>query len=362
MKIVDFILVVKEHLLSWQTDLSNREPKLIRCLLELYDEIDLNGNGILEWDEFTNFIIEKATVLNNIKTKQDEIKSYTLSNTKIQVKSASIIKQEEGKADISVVQPKMFTSINKAIYIPDIDRLAFYQEGSDEIYFMNHDSGVLNSKKLVIVPKPLSVELSSVKKEADGTIKIEKKEAVIDRKTIILDMLYIKDKKYQVLLTSSNDGYVRGWRYTSNGFVLAFQPNNPNETLEHHFKNDIYCLEWDGVNELLYCGQKDGQINIWNLKTDTETSLEKDSHTKVIMDMIAMPKLQFLVSAALDGNLILWDTLHYKKKRVYKEHKRGIVSLAFNESLILLFSGGFDHDICVWNPYIGNFHFINFSL
>ena len=156
-------------------------------------------------------------------------------------------------------------------------------------------------------------------------------------------------------MTSSNDDFVRGWRYTSNGFVIAMQPNNASEILEHHFKNDRYCLEWDGVNELLYCGQKDGQINIWNLKTDTESSLDRDSHNKVIMDMIAMPKLQFLASAALDGNLILWDTLTYKKKRVYKEHKRGIVSLAFNESLILLFSGGVDHDICVWNPYIGTF-------
>ena len=43
----------------------------------LFHEIDLNGNGKLEWDEFTNFIIEKATVLNSIKSKKDEIKSYS---------------------------------------------------------------------------------------------------------------------------------------------------------------------------------------------------------------------------------------------------------------------------------------------
>ena len=30
MNLVDFILVVKEHLLSWQPDISNREKKLIR--------------------------------------------------------------------------------------------------------------------------------------------------------------------------------------------------------------------------------------------------------------------------------------------------------------------------------------------
>ena len=32
MGLVDFILVVKEHLLSWQIDIPNREQKLIRCL------------------------------------------------------------------------------------------------------------------------------------------------------------------------------------------------------------------------------------------------------------------------------------------------------------------------------------------
>ena len=69
MNITEFILVVKEHLLSWQVDISNRDIKLIRSLANLFEEIDLNGNGVLEWEEFTNYIIEKATVLNNIKTK-----------------------------------------------------------------------------------------------------------------------------------------------------------------------------------------------------------------------------------------------------------------------------------------------------
>lgn len=52
MNLTEFILVVKEHLLSWQMDIPNREEKLIRCLVNLFNEIDLNGNGILEWEEF----------------------------------------------------------------------------------------------------------------------------------------------------------------------------------------------------------------------------------------------------------------------------------------------------------------------
>ena len=62
-----------------QIDIPNREIKLIRCLCNLFEEIDLNGNGVLDWQEFQNYVIEKATVLNNIKSKTDEIKSYTKS-------------------------------------------------------------------------------------------------------------------------------------------------------------------------------------------------------------------------------------------------------------------------------------------
>ena len=50
-------------------------------------------------------------------------------------------------------------------------------------------------------------------------------------------------------------------------------------------------MEFDSESELLYCGQKDGNINIWNLKTDTKNYLEKNIHKSEIMSMIAMPKL-----------------------------------------------------------------------
>lgn len=133
MSLSEFILVVKEHLLSWQTDIPNRETKLVRCLTNLFEEIDLNGNGILEWDEFTNYVIEKATVLNNIKSKADEIKSYTKSNTRPM------------QLDQNKLLPHKFNNlVSKIIYIPHIDRLALYEEGSAEIHFMHPETGVMN--------------------------------------------------------------------------------------------------------------------------------------------------------------------------------------------------------------------------
>ena len=96
---------------------------------------------------------------------------------------------------------------------------------------------------------------------------------------------------------------------------------------------------------------------MWEKKTDSikqdflNDTKKNGRHTDVITKIIPMPKLQFVASASLDSRIILWD-FEYKFKWAYDEHTRGIVSLAFNEALILLLSAGFDHEIFVYNPYI----------
>jgi len=82
----------------------------------------LNNNGILDNEEFTNYVIEKATVLNNIKTKYDEIKSYSKSTVRPQEKF-------ENKS----IQKKFSNLIPKVIYLPNIDRLAFFEEETNVI-------------------------------------------------------------------------------------------------------------------------------------------------------------------------------------------------------------------------------------
>ena len=67
----EFIVIAKRHLKFWQVDTPNRDVSLVRYLTYLFNEIDINGNGDMEWEEFTNYVIEKATVLKNLKSKGD---------------------------------------------------------------------------------------------------------------------------------------------------------------------------------------------------------------------------------------------------------------------------------------------------
>ena len=98
----------------------------------------------MQWQQFTNYIIEKATVLKNLKSKNDEIKSYIKSQVTPKV--------------------KIDTLVNKLEYISDMDKIAYYQEASNVIYFMNAENGELFPKNLPITPKQLVVNISSVKK------------------------------------------------------------------------------------------------------------------------------------------------------------------------------------------------------
>mmetsp|Transcript_10788 Transcript_10788/g.9330 ORF Transcript_10788/g.9330 Transcript_10788/m.9330 type:complete len:205 (+) Transcript_10788:201-815(+) len=70
------------------------------------------------------------------------------------------------------------------------------------------------------------------------------------------------------------------------------------------------------------------------------------------MDIIPLPKLQLFATCSLDKTVILWTTNGNKVEKVYREHTRGVTSLTFNEPLILLISAGYDHQICIHNPYI----------
>ena len=111
----EFIGILKNHLLSWHPELPDRQNILIKLLAKLFGEIDLNNNGSMEWDEFTNYIIHssnKAT-LDNITYK---LKHYSYSRNTI---------DDSEYTDI----------ISYAFYIEKFNLVGLVQESRSVIYF-----------------------------------------------------------------------------------------------------------------------------------------------------------------------------------------------------------------------------------
>lgn len=91
--------------------------------------------------------------------------------------------------------------------------MAIFERGSNEIYFMNPANGKLNSNTLKVQPEPIIIQSMKIKKESNN-FKIEKGQVEIPRSTFVIDILYIPNfSGDQLLIVSSNDCYVRGYRY-----------------------------------------------------------------------------------------------------------------------------------------------------
>lgn len=87
---MEFISILKNHLLSWHPDLPDRERILVKLLDRLFSEIDLNDNGTLEWAEFTNYIIHNSNSLNNRNDADTfRLRFYSLARKTIDIKDIS---------------------------------------------------------------------------------------------------------------------------------------------------------------------------------------------------------------------------------------------------------------------------------
>lgn len=98
-----------------------------------------------------------------------------------------------------------------------------------------------------------------------------KKQVIVSSYNVtFLDMIYVSNDRYQILLTSSTDGYVRGWDINGNIPVLARQFENEEEKIVHQFPVEIHAMSWDDINDVLYCSSKSNKIYVWILKTDLQ--------------------------------------------------------------------------------------------
>lgn len=127
------------------------------------------------------------------------------------------------------------------------------------------NDGVLNQKQLKVQPKDINIDVMNIKKDNNYNVTLEKKELSINRRTIIIDCLYISD--YNLLMVSSNDGYIRGYRFVSNGFVPATFPKSEEYIEKEIQKTNISCMQWDGVIYIyIYIFINQNKLNLKNKK------------------------------------------------------------------------------------------------
>ena len=316
---LDFIGICKNHLLSWHPDLPNRKNIIIKLLNKLFKEIDLNKNGKIEWEEFTNYIIHNSNneQNNNIayslrhysmsKHNIDdsdftEIVSFAFYIEKYNIiglvqDSKSIIQFYDGstmnklKCEIDIKETQR--EINE-LEINDLNNrakdLIKKEEEEKRIKKKIHDERnimirnsiistpknkgsiinileknfVNNNKNIDDIPESLRLELQRLKTDNLNSIKNS-----INKKLTVLTTEFIPE--YDTLLISSSNNKISAWKYIENEFKNVNKISD-NIIDKNNFSCAIlstptpqYTMSWDPMQKYLYSGQMDGKILKWDL-------------------------------------------------------------------------------------------------
>ena len=136
-----FVTILKRHLLTWYPNLPNRENILIKLLSRLFDEIDLNSNGDLEWEEFSDYIIN-SSYQQNYEFSSYGLRQYSLS------KEEFFDHQEEININsmYNNSSNKIESIISNCFYIKKHQMIGIIHEGRSKILFFDS----LTNKKLNI--------------------------------------------------------------------------------------------------------------------------------------------------------------------------------------------------------------------
>jgi len=279
---------------------------LVSSLIDLFDQIDVNGDKHLEWKEFTGYIIEIG-MISKESSDVNLIKKYKPST------------KEDGDRHEAEV---------KKIY---------YFERPKQVVILEKDS-----------PK---LKCYNIRKQANKW----KANEILMHTGVVMSAEYVT--AWDVLATTTNNNLINFWRY-QDGYVFRNRITTPEIQL---------CMAYNEKgSKLLYTGGCDSVIHAYDpnpesisrevMHSEVSNSLtgddKKTGHTGKIMDLVMLPMHNGIISGGMDKLVCLWSLDKLELVRQLEGHQKGVYTVEWAEEASLIFSGGIEHGIYIWNPYV----------
>jgi WD40 repeat protein len=279
---------------------------LLLNLRELFDEIDINGDQLMEWTEFTAFITEKAGLTNAIGL--DSITEY-----------------RETLRDPSVRRPKKRSKpLQMCYYVQPLDAIAGCDDHSPvvQLYSAENGSSVGQLSSPEVTGMPTAIEYVG--------------------KPIVT--------RYQepgVLTVACADSSIVSWTLDARSKTNKKQFSVNSAWPTPHTQ---MSLQWVDRHELLFSGSVAGTVHAWDVENRDEVTC-LIGHSDMVLGLANLPTIDSIVSCSLDTTVSVWDILTGSRRQLLQGHKMGVTSVAYQDRRRLLFSAGFDHEALVWSPF-----------
>ena len=286
-------------------DISTEKEKIdyVEKLIDAFKQIDVNGDETLEWDEFSNFIVETG-ISKQKNNFVDVIRNYHLSTS---------IKDKQ-KHDNEIYKIYFFEQIKHLIVLENESKkilVYYYITGAIVANFVGHNGSVIAAEYL---------------------------------------------HGQNLVVTSGSDNCLMFWD-PSKGYQLV----NKIPTREIQL-----TLKWYRPQKYLITGGFDLVINIYKnlefndmgkLKNNIDLISLRRLHFEMITDILILKKQKLIAACDMRGLITLWHLHNFENKDKLQDpkygHHRGVLSLAAMEDRNWLFSCGTEHFVMVWDLVVG---------
>ncbi|OWZ21416.1 LOW QUALITY PROTEIN: hypothetical protein PHMEG_0004045 [Phytophthora megakarya] len=370
--LLDFVEIVLPGL----PKAKNAEEKAasISALIDLFEDIDINGDGVMEFDEFTSFCVDAGMVatrnqVSTLKHRYERDTKHTLKTTAA-VTPVSNSSAHVSTSNNSILNP-VSTEIERLKWSAEFKMFLVVENSARSIKIFTSEGKFVTEVSVASEKQTQSNGGASTSGSNNGGIPVNDVLLVGDgvafvtptsvsppsaSSVLVLDAVFIH--RFQWLGVSTTD------------FAIAFydmnesrKPSNSAGTSRSGKEFALLknlglttttaqlMLRFCESSALLLASGNDFVVNVWKV-VDAETKFlwgRLSGHTDLVLDAVELPPHDLLVTCDLRHTIKLWDLTDGRCRGALLSHERGVRQLCYSKQHDLLLSAGFEFEALAWD-------------
>ncbi|EQC39989.1 hypothetical protein SDRG_02649 [Saprolegnia diclina VS20] len=275
-----------------------RAIALLRLLCEMFDQIDINGDEQVDWEEFTTFCI----ALGMLSTKQ----SYDTSD----VSGVEYVYKQLRTAHATRPFPYHITKMRA---FEHVRKVAILEQESPLVAIFDMDGTFLHDMANVM------------------------KTSVMKDGLYILDIEHIPTRNCYVI--SSSDRILTLWNIVN---AVKGQYVQSGRFTNHHM---VRTIKWCATLKLCMTSSSKHTV-LWNFDAG-KIEHRLHGHSDLITDIVEVPGAPLFLTASYDHTVALWEMDRMRLVFAFEGHTQGVLHVDCIGNVLV--SCGFEHHARVWS-------------
>ncbi|KAL7679106.1 putative quinoprotein alcohol dehydrogenase-like superfamily [Plasmopara halstedii] len=359
--LVEFVEIVLSGLPHFDT--LDEKIATVSALIDLFEEIDINGDSVMEFKEFTSFCVEAG--MTAPRTQGTTLKHRYQRDPKSTFKTtAGSIVPTLSSISRAVNLPS--TKISNLKWSADFRMFLVIENSAQSVKFFTGEGKFVTDVSVRSSGSKVTTSDSSIKIDKsilNGVFGKDKKSVLMPPSATpletlslsILDAVFIY--RFLWLAVSTTDSVISFYKLNESRRQLS--PRNTPRSKNFELLQNLGILATTPQKMLRFCESSalllgsgnDFIVNVWKI-VDIETKIllrRLSGHFDLVMDALEVPLHDLLVTCDLQHSIQLWNLSDGRNRGSLVAHERGIRQLCYSKQHDLLLSAGFEYDVLAWD-------------